>query len=227
MKWIIIIVITIVLFLYNSDLFNIKEPLSDHVNELYDLLQLIVCELDKSNTEYLMTGGTLLGSVRHGGLIPWDDDADLAVLNTTPEQIINIMKPLEKHGIIAYENFKGNIVVVKFKNSDASVDLFMMKKTKGSNDKKERYRFLFPYNIQFQNEWFYENELYPLKPYKFGPLVLNGPNNHQNYLDRAYTNWKTVADKWNHSSLGHEKIHTLKFEPKLPDNNFMIKKCLM
>ena len=40
----------------------------------------------KCNIQYNIIAGTLLGAVRHGGYIPWDDDADVALLRSEYEK---------------------------------------------------------------------------------------------------------------------------------------------
>lgn len=87
-------------------------------NEQLRKLQLIELEMieevhricEKHNIKYSIIGGTLLGAVRHKGFIPWDDDADIAMLREEYEKFRNICKKeLDKSKFCFqdYRNTKG------------------------------------------------------------------------------------------------------------------------
>lgn len=52
--------------------------------EIFDELDKVCREND---LEYFMVGGTLLGSVRHKGFIPWDDDIDVVMFRSDLEKL--------------------------------------------------------------------------------------------------------------------------------------------
>lgn len=51
-----------------------------------DVLQYVHNFCQEHNIKYSLAYGTLLGAVRHGGYIPWDDDIDIAMLRDDYER---------------------------------------------------------------------------------------------------------------------------------------------
>lgn len=66
---------------------------------------IVICE--RYNLKYYMLGGTMLGAIRHGGFIPWDDDIDLGMPRESYEKFLKIA-PNELHNNYKLVNYKTN-----------------------------------------------------------------------------------------------------------------------
>ena len=62
--------------------------LNDTQSYILHVTREVVRVMDELNIPYYMQGGTMLGAIRHGGFIPWDDDVDLGIPRADYERML-------------------------------------------------------------------------------------------------------------------------------------------
>jgi hypothetical protein len=80
---------------------------------------------ERMNIWYIICFGSLIGAVRHHGLIPWDDDMDILVKYKDIDRIREALKELEKMGFGIEENWK-LFKVYGDEKKELCIDLFFI-----------------------------------------------------------------------------------------------------
>lgn len=172
------------------------------INECYkqvDIFQRVCREsgfVDRNGIpKFIISGGTALGAERHRGMIPWDDDVDVAVLDENG--FLALEDKLQEAGLELVKSYRLNsFYKLRFTNSrfkelypeanydnSAELDVFIWSKmSDGSWASDTTYS-----RCNWPGEYVTAQEMaegVELKP--FGPIQLPGLKNQKDYLKRYY-----------------------------------------
>ncbi len=179
----------------------------EEVGLFYDLMIRVDRIFKANRLTYWATCGTLLGAIRHRGMIPWDDDLDVAIFEKDLLQLLALDDELAKEGLKIGFHPVYEIYKIYPENGEEIID-------QDGNPYPWKYPFLDIFPLSELNgvytyaatiwrnsvkltrrDHFLPGELqYPLPELAFGPLKLPVPHNAIEYVNRMYGNdWNRVA----------------------------------
>lgn len=169
-----------------------KQTKPTYIKLLYQMLYDIHCILELYDVRYYMVGETMLGAFKHGGIIPWNDKAELGINKFLEKRFLETKKSFKKCGYNVVSTFFGyKISRADRKNVEGCnysfpfVDIFMFKPVKGFLKPVPKV----PKEIEkIKMDVKYDNGTkgFDLVPYKFGIFPLWGMENADEYLKSVF-----------------------------------------
>lgn len=187
---------------------NEEQPLEKKSEEYYKKIHKVLLEnliilleiFEEENIEYCASAGTLLGAIRNKNIIAKDDDIDLTIMTDDFKRLKDSIKnkndlyyKFHNKGLHLYINrdlksVLWNIIkVVKldengnYSKNNIFIDIMETKELNGKimfGDFGQRW--------EWENNWFYKEEFFPLRKGKLNGIDINIPNKPIANLKRNY-----------------------------------------
>lgn len=124
-----------------------ENGLHNYQKEILKIAKDVIDVMDKYQIRYSLSGGSILGAIRHKGFIPWDDDIDLNIPRNDYEKLLDVFErelgnkyyiqtpqkypelgllvtQIRKKGTIARRKYDWNI-----EECGISIDIYIMENT--------------------------------------------------------------------------------------------------
>lgn len=177
---------------------NLKITSPVIIRLLYQLVYDVKSVLEIYNIKYWAIGGTFLGAIRHKGIIPWDDDADIGIKKSDLRSFLRLEPIFKELGYSMIKMFFGyKLFYSKRKSIDdlqysfPNLDIFIYK--------------LHPSGKKYINAYKKARETWPKDYYttkqidhsrkkQFGSFLLNCPSDYKEMFERYFgKDWNTVG----------------------------------
>ena len=177
-----------------DDFFNRVILGKGYVQSYYRMFKVFKDVLDKHGVEFFMHSGTMLGAVRHKGLIPWDDDIDVMVEECFEDKLDQISPELHELGIHLKPRDMSGLFQFFCTNKTSSdickqdiylqIDVFIGRREDIGGRPVLHYKTPY-FKDCFPKRYIEVDGLYPLKNYEFGPFTVKGIRDYSGYFSRS------------------------------------------
>ena len=100
------------------------KKIRDYQLQIIDFAKKMTDFFDEQNLEYFVSSGNLIGSLRHKGFVPWDDDFDVGMMRNDYERLKTILRQNYKEINLSEINslqVKNDIIDKELKNSNNEI----------------------------------------------------------------------------------------------------------
>lgn len=193
----------------------IKSELFSHpylTHSLYELMAFVDIAFRKNGIKYWAMFGTLLGAERHGSIVPWDDDLDIAMLIEDREKLEKLQPLFNKYGYEFYRpTFGSDDYVMKISPRNAPISYYGAQEpnspfldiiffTKDGKDLRIAHPGVFNMCPQ-HHPLFKVDEVEVLERKKFGLIEIDTPKYAYRHLVRFYGPDYLRVGKFDHLHL--------------------------
>lgn len=165
-----------------------------YIGSYYRMVKVFADIMQRNNIEFFAHSGTMLGCVRHRGIIPWDDDVDVMVEECFEERLAACIPDFEAHGICLKKDCLNGLYqfyTTSKTNKDIcpadlylQIDVFIGRREVIDGELVLHYKSEY-FKKSFPKRYIEVADLYPLREYQFGPLKIMGIGNYEGYFSRS------------------------------------------